>query len=94
MDTKKEYQLANNALPNLYCHFLYGIRRFMLGLLALTLSEVAVASEVLMLVGNVLPLNNKIVWRNIVNITDRVEGENLVIAAAHRRLALYGKFAL
>ena len=47
-----------------------------------------------MLVGDVLPLKNEVVWRNLVKLADRGEGENLVIAAAHNRPKLYGSFTL
>ena len=47
-----------------------------------------------MLVGDVLPLKNQIVWRNLVKLGDRKEGNNVVIAAAHSRPELYGKFTL
>ena len=49
---------------------------------------------VLMLVGDILPLKNQIVWRNLVNIANRKDGENVVIAAAHKRPELYGGFTL
>ncbi len=85
---------AINTLQHGYRKFQKALRRLLFGLLALSICEVLAASEVLMLVGNVLPLNNKIVWRNLVKIADRTPGENLVIAAAHNRPALYGEFAL
>ncbi len=48
----------------------------------------------IMLVGDVLPLNNQVVWRNLVRLSERRAGEHLVIAAAHKRPKLYGGFAL
>ena len=56
--------------------------------------QFASAQGIVMLVGDVLPLKNKVVWRNLVKLSDRKEGENLVIGAAHARPALYGGFAL
>lgn len=56
--------------------------------------QLASAQGIVMLVGDVLPLKNKIVWRNLVNLADRKEGKNLVIGAAHARPALYGGFVL
>ncbi len=47
-----------------------------------------------MLVGDVLPLKNQIVWRNLVQLAKRKAGDNVVIAAAHSRPELYGKFTL
>ena len=46
-----------------------------------------------MLVGDVLPLKNQVVWRNLVKIAERKSGENVIIAAAHSRSKLYGGFA-
>lgn len=62
--------------------------------LCLLQPQLASAQGVVMLVGDVLPLKNKVVWRNLVRLADRKEGENLVIGAAHPRPALYGGFAL
>ena len=52
------------------------------------------ANGIVMLVGDVLPLNNQIIWRNLVKIAGQKEGENLVIGAAHSRPKLYGEFAV
>ncbi len=52
------------------------------------------AEGILMLVGDVLPLKNQTVWRNLVKLAERKEGENVVIAAAHHRADTYGKFTL
>ncbi|MDE0308525.1 MAG: hypothetical protein OXI60_01655 [Acidiferrobacterales bacterium] len=50
------------------------------------------AQGVVMLVGDVLPLKNQVVWRNLVRIAERKSGENVIIAAAHSRPKLYGGF--
>ena len=49
---------------------------------------------IVMLVGDVLPLKNQVVWRNLVTLAKRREGENIIIAAAHKRAKLYGGFAV
>ena len=64
---------------------------FLFGVL---LTQSVSANGIVMLVGDVLPLNNQIVWRNLVKIAGKKEGENLVIGAAHSRTKLYGEFAL
>ncbi len=51
------------------------------------------AEGIVMLVGDVLPLKNQVVWRNLVRIAERKPGENVIIAAAHSRSKLYGSFA-
>ena len=51
------------------------------------------AEGTIMLVGDVLPLKNQVVWRNLVKIAERKPGDNLIIAAAHARSKLYGGFA-
>ena len=68
---------------------------FALALVLLTALPVQVlrAEGVLMLVGDVLPLKNQVVWRNLVKIAERKQGENLIIAAAHSRTKAYGGFA-
>lgn len=55
---------------------------------------VASSTSTLMLVGDVLPLNNKLIWRNLVKIANRNDGENLVISAANYRPKLYGEFSV
>ena len=62
-------------------------------LTTLPLSSFA-ADGLIMVVGDVLPLKNQIVWRNLVRLSERREGEHLVIAAAHDRPKLYGGFTL
>ncbi len=51
------------------------------------------AEGIVMLVGDVLPLKNQVVWRNLVKIAERKPGENVIVAAAHSRSKLYGGFA-
>ncbi len=46
----------------------------------------------IMVVGDVLPLKNQVVWRNLVRLAERKGGENLIIASAHDRPKLYGGF--
>ena len=63
-------------------------------LLVATSPVVASTTSTLMLVGDVLPLNNKLIWRNLVKIANRKDGENLVISAANYRPKLYGEFSV
>ncbi len=51
------------------------------------------AEGIVMLVGDVLPLKNQVVWRNLVKLAERKPGKNLIIAGAHSRPKLYGGFA-
>ena len=53
----------------------------------------AEGAGIVMLVGDVLPLKNKVVWRNLVRLADRNPSPNVIIAAAHSRSKLYGGFA-
>ncbi len=51
------------------------------------------SESVLMFVGEVLPLNSGTIWRNLVKIANRNEGENVIIPAAHQRPRVFGQFA-
>ena len=62
-------------------------------LITLPLPSFAV-DGLIMVVGDVLPLKNQVVWRNLVRLSERREGEHLVIAAVHDRPKLYGGFTL
>ncbi len=69
---------------------------FLTGIIAAILSAYPVAvfsTGTLMLVGDVLPLNSKLVWRNLVKLANRKNGGNLVVPAASSRPKLYGQFA-
>ena len=68
----------------------------MTGIMAAILSAYPVAvfsAGTLMLVGDVLPLDSKLVWRNLVKLANRKNGKNLVVPAASFRPKLYGQFA-
>ena len=55
-------------------------------------TQVHAADSLVMIVGDVLPLKNQVVWRNLARLSERRTGENFIIAAAHDRPKLYGSF--
>ncbi len=66
----------------------------MLCTLPLSSSQAFATEPLVMIVGDVLPLKNQVVWRNLVRLSERKPGDHLVIAAAHDRPQLYGGFTL
>ena len=69
---------------------------FLISMVWIAIAQIAIAQDEkrLMLVGGVLPLNNGLVWRNLVDLTNPLKDKHLVIATAHDRPNLYGKFQL